>query len=307
MKKTNPYIYPLSWTQAPNIQEPQIRKSSLLFSEWLTYGSFPEHFSEEAILRFFAEQSAFALRGVRKPLLDAFVNLFPSYDFLLSGTEFLIEIPNYTPKKSLRQLIKRGEKKYIFKEITQERKTYAQALKKLLQTKQKEWKHPLKNLFITHFKLPIRIFIIQNSPGEIAGLLTISPFGKKHWHTEQILRNPSSYIGAMEFLIHQTIRVLASEGAENLSLGEVPFTQKNPLSFKNKLYYSVGQKIRFAYNSPGLAFFKNKFATHKEPVYLFANFSLDYLTLLNMFLKTELHKVIWKKSLKKINLFSRKN
>ncbi len=295
----NPYIFPLSWTSSPFTQTPKVRKLPLLFSEWLVEGCFPQNYSQEEFLNFFSEHHAFVLRGTRQELINLLVENFSSYDFMLSGTEFLIELPRFQPSKSLRKLIRRGQKKYFFKEITYELPRYQSQIRNLLRLKEKEWKQPLKNLFLTHFEFPIRTFVLLSRQEEIAGVLTISPFGNGYWHLEQMLRNPRSRIGAMEFLIYETAQILHKEQAQIFSLGEVPFTRGNSLSLKNKFYCYAGKKLCFAYNSEGLAFFKNKFATHRKPVYLFANFPLDYFTLFKMLLQTDLHKLVWKKSLHK--------
>jgi phosphatidylglycerol lysyltransferase len=99
--------------------------------------------------------------------------------------------------------------------------------------------------------------------GNWLACVTLSRQGAKAYHTELMLRSRHAPGDIMECLITELSAKLREEGAEELSLGEVPFLlhkdDHQPLSLLEQMVFSAAPMFRHAYDYEKLYFFKNKF------------------------------------------------
>lgn len=121
-----------------------------------------------------------------------------------------------------------------------------------------------------------RAFGAFASDNTLSALVTLTRYGEKSWHTELLLRDVAAPAGAMELLVDEVCKILLSECAEALNLGEVPliFSKLSLLktsSFLQRLVIKqaelVKQQVQSLYNIDGLYQFKNKFEPIWEATY----------------------------------------
>ncbi|HJR08137.1 MAG TPA: DUF2156 domain-containing protein [Pyrinomonadaceae bacterium] len=114
---------------------------------------------------------------------------------------------------------------------------------------------------------------------EVVGFLIASPVPERQgWLVEQNVRGHGAPNGTTELLLDAAVRTLAAEGAEYLTLGLAPLSEKacvpakqNPFWLRTLLGWVRAHGRRF-YNFEGLEAFKTKFQPERwEPVYAIAN------------------------------------
>lgn len=224
--------------------------------------------------------------------------LLEKYQFgsLVVGQEAILDLSKkHFRKKSLQQLIKRGSRHGIVKEIQ-----YSEKNSLLLEQFKKHTsiaKLPkLEHLFCTTFEQFTRLFAFVGKKNEWLGVITISHKTKDIIQTELILRHAKNPVGVMETLIFEIFKTLKSENKKYWSLGAVPFVVKVPFSFsKQWILNFVGRRLRFAYNYKGLFAFKNKFTPTWIDYYICFNNKLSFLQLYDMMQKTKLFSLVIKK------------
>ncbi len=292
----NNFILPSSWhidnkqTEDIVLTKKNIGKNYL----WLTNGSLRRQ-NTKILLTNLGKNNKFVLRGVRKTLLDKLLSK-QGGEFIISGTEAIIYLQNYSATKTVKELSRRGKRNSDIKEISRNISAYQNKIYQLLELKRQEWQVELTHLFLTHFNSPLRTFILEKND-KILGLITISPFCKNCWQIEQMMRSPNANVGVMEALISFIINKLQTEGNTILSLGEVPFHfSGNKISLKNRLYSLTGRYIRFAYDSVGLYNFKNKFRPEWYPLFLYGYPRLSYGTMYKMMKASGIEKLIIKRA-----------
>jgi phosphatidylglycerol lysyltransferase len=123
-----------------------------------------------------------------------------------------------------------------------------------------------------------RTFIAKRSKG-VVGFLIASPVPERRgWLVEQNIRGQSAPNGTTELLLDAAVRTLAADGAEYLTLGLAPLSDRaaapvgeNPFWLRTLLGWVRAHGRRF-YNFEGLETFKTKFQPENwEPVYAIAN------------------------------------
>jgi phosphatidylglycerol lysyltransferase len=123
-----------------------------------------------------------------------------------------------------------------------------------------------------------RTFIARRADA-VVGFLIASPVPERRgWLVEQNVRGHGAPNGTTELLLDAAVRTLAAEGAEYLTLGLAPLSDKagapakqNPFWLRTLLGWVRAHGRRF-YNFGGLEEFKTKFQPERwEPVYAIAN------------------------------------
>lgn len=164
--------------------------------------------------------------------------------------------------KRVRAALKRGWRHGMVEEIPPAALTTGR-----LAALQKESVHAgkpmLRNLFRSNPLETSRCFVFRSFSGVWHACLTLSRQGKNAFHTELMLRSANAPGDVMECLIAGTAEQLRAEGAERLSLGEVPFMihqgDPQPLALLERILLTAAPLCRHAYDYKGLYAFKNKF------------------------------------------------
>ena len=236
--------------------------------------------------------SAFLIRGCNKSHFDDIKDI--TIHKFLTGNEALLRtsFPHFN-KKSLRELILRGEKRLRFKEIIFSEETSDLISEFLRETRHAE-KPQLQNLFLTEADSLQRIFVVIDYNENWQGLISISCNSDKKVHTELLSKNKKAPQGTMEFLIKSVFDKLKSEGIEFISLGEVPFynLHNTRLTFLENLFLLSGRIINFAYNSKGLYNFKKKFNPFWNETYMISSKKLNIFDLWYLMKSTNLLNLI---------------
>ncbi len=123
-----------------------------------------------------------------------------------------------------------------------------------------------------------RYFALRSREGITAFASVVPIAGRNGWLIETIARGSNAAAGSGELLIDTVMRTAAREGAEYITLGLAPLSQKarisyaaNPLWLRAAFgfFYAAGSGV---YNFPGLDAFKSKLAPDRwEPVYAVVN------------------------------------
>jgi hypothetical protein len=281
-------LLPLSWinTAVNRTQEIQIKDNFF----WIT---FAEVYNKQKFLHEFSNSSYnFLIRGCAQEQFNDFKNILP-YKFF-TGTEALLKTsyPHFK-KKSLKELIKRGNKKLDFIEIDFD-KDFELKLNSFYSKTRNGNKPQLKYLFRTKPDSSQRIFTAIDKDSNLQGLITLTQNSIYKYHCELLLKNKNAPQGTMEFLLKSIFDKLSQEGIRELSLGEVPFFNINSirLNFLEKIFIVTGKSINFAYNSKGLYNFKNKFNPFWNDLYMISNKKIDLEDMYHLMRLTNLDSLI---------------
>jgi phosphatidylglycerol lysyltransferase len=123
-----------------------------------------------------------------------------------------------------------------------------------------------------------RIFVAERG-GRVVGFVVASPVPvRRGWLTEQFVRGSGAPNGTVELLLDAAARAMAAGGAEYLTMGLVPLSQRtwlpgdyNPLWLRLVLTWVRAHGRRF-YNFDGLEAFKAKFQPREwEPIFAISN------------------------------------
>jgi lysylphosphatidylglycerol synthetase-like protein (DUF2156 family) len=229
------------------------------------------------------------------------------YEILKTGQEAIFDLQyDHFKKKSLKELIRRGNRGKQFEEIAFSTESKDRLLK--FRYECAHGKEPqLKYLFNDEFEPFNRLFVIKDENEIWYGAFMLSNKEENYAQTELILRRKHAPVGVMEALIYYIFNKLMKEGYEYWSLGGVPFTVYEDTVFtKEGVINFVGRRLRFAYNYEGLFFFKNKFNPVWIDYYFCVKPELTLFILIKVLIKTNLHKLIINK-LPHILLFGRIN
>lgn len=224
---------------------------------------------------------------------------------ILIGKEAVIDLKSDPfSKKSLKELITRGSKFGTVREISYSAESINN-LENLRSTSAHSDEPQLKYLFVDKFIQDTRLFVFVDNEEIWQGGILISPNSPTKIQTELLLRRKNAPIGIMEALVSFIFFKLKEEGLLEWSLGEVPFVAKpkNDLIIsKNQILIFLGRMIKFAYNYEGLYFFKNKFASHWENIYLCAKPRIRLYDIMMLSLKSKLFYLVLHKSFRWIKI-----
>jgi lysylphosphatidylglycerol synthetase-like protein (DUF2156 family) len=234
-------------------------------------------------------------------------NILTEYGFnsLLVGQEAILNLnEDHFKKKSLKELIKRGQRHGSVKELefSDQNKTLLHEFR----LRSPIGRSPqLLHLFCTTFEKYTRLFVFADKDDRWLGLITISYKTEDFVQTELILRQAQNPVGIMEALIFEIFKTLKQEGKEFWSLGAVPYVVQIPFSFsKQWLINFIGKRLRFAYNYKGLFNFKDKFMPRWIAYYICFNDNLTLLQLFELMRKTRLLSLVINKISLKIGLIN---
>ena len=224
------------------------------------------------------------------------------YKSISFGKEAIIDLSkNPFQKKSLIELVKRGNRHGSFEEVDFSESNQKQLQEFIIKTSHGS-KPQLQNLFALTFQSHHRLFVIKKNDKWICAI-TLSYKTKKIMQTELILRCVDAPIGVMEKLIYEIFNQLSQEGFEYWSLGAVPFVDFDSKLFSLSWFINFfGRKIRFAYNYKGLFNFKNKFNPIWEPYYICYKNRLGFMQIFQLAQKSNLNKLILYNIFSKLHL-----
>lgn len=256
---------PSSWLSIDG-SEPQYHEVKLPISRhtWLPFADVPHSYDHVALYNDLknAYPEGFVIRGCPPEISELFHAL--QHDTCRIGVDAVIDLSDrshFDGKKVLAAL-KRGWRHGSVEEITLN-KDHADRFQLLLSESPHADKPPLKHLFRNDPLNASRCFVFRSFSGNWLACLTLIRQTTNAYRTELMIRSRHAPGDIMECLITGAAEILRSEGAAELSLGEVPFMlhedDDRPLSIIERLLFSAAPLFRHAYDYRGLYHFKNKF------------------------------------------------
>ncbi len=282
---------PLSWSY---VNEPTSRTKIIRNwrTEWLAFQNLPTNNITD--VREIQDTNAknFIIRGCNSNTSKVLEQ--KGFSSLLVGYEAIIDLSdNPFTKKSLRELIKRGNK---YGSVTKLRFSIKNRDK--LEIFQKQATHgqkpQLKNLFQMSFEENNFLYAFVDENKNWLGAILVSQNSEDKLHTELLLRKKNAPVGIMEKLVEAVFLDSEKMGFKKLSLGEVPFIKdiyKNGNS-KSKILYIMGNLLNFSYNHKGLYQFKNKFNPSWEKVYICASKKVTFYNLFFILIHSNFHRLV---------------
>ena len=122
-----------------------------------------------------------------------------------------------------------------------------------------------------------RVFVAERGGAAVAFLVATPIPARPGWLAEQLVRGHDAPNGTAALLLDAAMRTLASEGADYLTLGLSPLSQRAPAGIENPLWLHaalgwVRAHGRRFYNFEGLEAFKAKFVPdHWDPITTITN------------------------------------
>jgi len=282
---------PLSWAFTNKRNHFQVVEG--LGTKWISLAEINGIESIDAFLNNLKNnESKIIIRGVKPRDLNGLLTK-AGFVFYPIGSEAVLRTDSdMFEKRSLRELIRRGlkhgyVKTFIYDEIDWEK------FNELLQNSSHSNEPKLKNLYRLEVDSNCLLFVLQNSEKYLAAV-SISQNNPNKYQAELLLRRKNAPVGVMEALIYSIKEYLFKQGAGLFSLGEVPFVimEKELHNIAPLILNACGRSLKFAYNYKGLFNFKNKFLPEWEDVYLAAYPKLSIHMLTNIFLESQLHKLV---------------
>ena len=262
-------------------------------TKWFTFARLPYGYNLTTFLKenLYTFNEGILIDGCNKGI--AYELSDNGYEIVKTGQEAIFDLQyDHFKKKSLKELIRRGNRGKQFEEIP-----FSAEMKDRLRKFRYECAHgkepQLKYLFSDEFKSFNRLFVIKDDSDFWYGAFMLSHKEKNYAQTELILRRKHAPVGVMEALIYSIFNNLKMEDYEYWSLGGVPFTvYEDTLFTKEGMINFMGRRLRFAYNYKGLFFFKNKFNPFWIDYYFCVKPNLTVSILLKVLFRTNLHKLI---------------
>lgn len=283
---TSPQNLPLSWTNNSGFDKISTIKISKK-CVWLNGGRIKNIENFSTLIDNFSNKNV-VLRGCNKLVVQKLKE--KGFSETLFAKEAIIELNKdilITDKllKRINSLLKRGR----VREILSSDENNIRFNKFLKMTVHQEMPK-LKNLFLDKLNKSTRLFIYEINQNYWEGAILISKNSSIKMQGEQFFRKKDGMNGVMDALVFQIIKILKNEGYSEFSLGEVPFIAKNKATrfSKTNLLSFIGKRFKFAYNYQGLHYFKNKFATRWDDIYLCTNHKLKFYDLFMMAKKSNL-------------------
>jgi len=261
---------PLSWCREDLLEAHfVVQHLRLSRRDWISLAEVPLNESFADVIKNLREQhkKGFILRGCGAELAARLHHA--GFQILQIGLEAELDLANNPfRERKLRQQAQRGFRTAIAEEI----KVNPQSLGSLAEL-QKNSTHGSKPQLRFLFRRSVtheRLFVLRcKESATWFAALTISTSSKNKAHAELLLRRKNAPPGTMEALISHIYHRLQREGLRYWSLGEVPFVGLSRSGgLKSTLVELCGKSTSFAYNSPGLFRFKNKYRPRWKAVYL---------------------------------------
>lgn len=257
---------------------------------WIHSAEIPARRSFEDVYAELAERfgTDLIIRGCRSEIAGFLQG--KGFGALRTGAEAVIDLYGFRePPASLRALVRRGLRHGVVEEIPFS-EMHERRVLEFKSLSAHGAKPELRYLFNTSFHPRSRCFVLRTPEDLWLGAVTVSMPSGSRAHTEMILRRKNVPTGIMEALFAGIIKKMKGEGLKQFSLGEVPFVSPpgtdtlTPGSrITERLLYSAGRVLRYAYDFEGLYGFKNKFSPRWEPVYVCAP-GISWRALADLFL-----------------------
>ncbi|PID57321.1 MAG: hypothetical protein CR986_09330 [Ignavibacteriae bacterium] len=202
---------------------------------------------------------------------------------------------NHFKKKSLRELVKRGNKNGTVVSLP-----YNSTNKIKLQKFRKKSVHgkepQLLNLFQTEFSEQNFLYVLKDKCDNWLGAVLLSENSKEKLQTELILRFDSTPNGTMEAIFYKIFNDAKLKGYKQFSLGEVPFTiHKHSKSLYGQLLKVTLPFLKIGFNFNSLYNFKNKFEPMWDDLYICTSKKINAKHILFLILQTNFHKLFFNK------------
>lgn len=279
---------PLSWYRSRKSYI-DLRSVPLPLSDldWVYTGGVPFGICFEEIYGELASRfkNGFLIRGC-SPEIAGFLEK-DGCETVATGSEAVLNIEDWRPGASLRELCRRGLRHGGITEIPSS--SYNMERLDALRSRTPYGSKPfLKYLFRTGLDDDTRCFVHSGNDGGWLGAVTVSRTACASAHVEMMLRSRATPAGVMEALFLYVIRALFRDGYRELSLGEVPFVLpgEGAKSLKEKFLFGSGHFLRFAYDYKSLFRFKDKFGPDWRPVYMCGGRAVSLRALADVFIKT---------------------
>jgi len=288
---------PASW-KITDIRRPHFKMVRLGWNRvrWFCLAELPEDESMEELLQLLLSRSpqGLVIRGCGRELADKLIQ--HNFEPLYVGREAVLDLSReHFRKKSLKELVRRGQKKGMVKEVPFS--ALAQARITELRRMSPHGKKPqLRHLFRMDFEPDDRCFVFETANNIWKAAITLSRSAHSKIQTELLVRHAAAPAGSMEALIDHIFFQLKKEGYRFWSLGEVPFIppEKRRLPFKDRTVLWTGRLFNYAYNARGLFRFKNKFDPLWQDVYLCGYPAVSFYTLWGLFQKSNFSRLAFK-------------
>ncbi len=272
---------PLSWTNCIGKEELSIIKIGRK-SIWLNSGSFNNTNDFATSITNLTDAKNIIIRGCNKSVSDKLSK--DGYKSTLFAKEAIIELNKeikFSKKFNRRigSLLKRG----CVKEVVFSNKN-ATFLNDFLKSTI-HWKKPkLRNLFLDELNEKTRLFVYEIYPNKWEGAILVSQNSKHKIQGEQFFRKRDGLNGVMDTIVYQICKTFKNEGYREFSLGETPFiiAQNSTKLSKTNILHFIGKRIKFAYNYEGLHYFKNKYATRWDDLFICSKGKLHFWDLFKM-------------------------
>jgi phosphatidylglycerol lysyltransferase len=231
---------------------------------WLPFADIPVSYDFFALYDDLKSSypEGFVIRGCPPDVSNLFREL--RHDTCRTGIDAILDLSDrshFEGKKVLAAL-RRGWRHGRVEEVRLNTDN-ADLFQSLLSTSPHAGKPRLKHLFRNDLSKVSRCFVFRSFSGTWLACLTLSEQTKKVYRIELMLRSRQSPGDIMECLIAETAARLLADGADELSLGEVPFMlhedDAEPMSALEQLIFAAAPFCRHAYDYQGLCFFKKKF------------------------------------------------
>ena len=258
---------PLSWTNNGGNDELSTIKISR-DTIWLNGGSFTKIENFASSINNFSKKKKIIIRGCNVDISNKLKE--SGFKETLFAKEAIIELSKemqFSKKfnRRINSLLKRGKVKEIFHS-----KENTELLEKFKHSTV-HWKKPsLKNLFLDSLNSKTRLFIYEIAPKKWEGAILVSKNSQLKIQGEQFFRKIDGLNGVMDAILFQIKQTFKEEGYTEFSLGEVPFILDNSSQkfSKTNMLLFIGKRIKYAYNYEGLHYFKNKYATRWDDLYI---------------------------------------
>lgn len=256
---------PASWLRI-DAPYPRYHAIKLPFSRftWLPFADIPGTYNLFDLYgdlhRSFPE--GFVIRGCHPDIANLFLS--QRHETFRTGIEAVLKLSDsaHFEGRKVRAALKRGWRHGFVEEVPPEA-MHSGRFRALLASSRHAGKPQLRHVFRSDPLHASRCFVFSSISGNWLACVTLSRQGAKAYHTELMLRSRHAPGDIMECLITEISARLREEGAEELSLGEVPFLlhkdDHQPLSWLEQIVFSAAPMFRHAYDYEKLYFFKNKF------------------------------------------------
>lgn len=280
---------PASW-KITDVRRPHFKMVRLGWNSvhWFSLAELPEDEPLEELLPLLFDRSpaGVIIRGCKDDLADK-LNQY-NFQKVFIGKEAILDLqaPHFE-KRSLRELVRRGQREGAVREISYSPLNQAR-INELRRQSPHGAKPQLRHLLRTTFEADDRCFVFEMPDKTWKAAITLSRSASGKIQTELLTRHITAQPGSMETLIAHIFFKLKKEGFRYWSLGEAPFTdpEHRRRHLKERTVFWAGKLFNYAYNARGLYNFKNKFNPLWKDVYLCGYPAVSFYTLWRLFHKS---------------------